>query len=82
MAKMLDQNDPAWKSMMNDCLILKVVERALQQLQQSHNPVGEPAVLGVVRLSGLVHSEERTAFREAARQLCRSDFPTLICWCS
>ncbi|KAK9866078.1 hypothetical protein WJX84_011676 [Apatococcus fuscideae] len=49
-----------------------VVERALQQLQQSHNPVGEPAVLGVVRLSGLVHSEERTAFREAARQLCRA----------
>jgi len=26
--------------------------------------------VGVVRLTGLVHAEERTAFRELARQLC------------
>lgn len=27
-------------------------------------------VVGVVRLSGVAHAEERTAFREIARQLC------------
>ncbi|KAK9836048.1 hypothetical protein WJX84_003886, partial [Apatococcus fuscideae] len=49
-----------------------VVERALCHLQQTHNPAGGPAVLGVVRLNGLVHADERTAFREAARQLCKA----------
>jgi len=34
------------------------------------NPQGDKAV-GVVRLSGLIHLEDRVAFSEAARQLCR-----------
>ena len=48
----------------------QVVGRALQELLQkyNHNPAS-PAV-GIVSLSGLLHSEEKTAFREIARQLC------------
>lgn len=55
----------------NSLSVMQVVDRALRQLQQNHNPAGEPAVLGVVRLSGLIHADERTAFREAARQMCK-----------
>ncbi len=40
-------------------------------LQQRNNTAeGNPAV-GCVRLRGSVHTEERVAFREIARQLCR-----------
>lgn len=39
---------------------------------QPHPPTCLPACaqVGVIRLSGLAHSDERTAFREIARQLC------------
>jgi origin recognition complex subunit 4 len=59
-----------------------VVERVLASVRQRLGcppppPAGRPPPLGappprlgVVRLSGLVHAEERVAFREAARQLC------------
>lgn len=52
-------------------MLLQVVDMALRQLQQKHNPATGSAVLGVVRLNGLIHADERTAFREAARQLCK-----------
>ena len=49
----------------------QLVERALQTLASRHNPTSssEPSV-GVVRISGLLHLEERAAFQEIARQLC------------
>lgn len=47
------------------------VERALRTLCARHNrgEGAEPSV-GVVRLAGWAHAEERTAFRDTARQLC------------
>lgn len=48
-----------------------LVERAVARVCAAHNenPQGDKAV-GVVRLSGLLHLEDRVAFSEAARQLC------------
>eukprot|EP00983_Pelagomonas_calceolata_P116578 1160322-Pelagomonas_calceolata.AAC.1 len=50
----------------------QLVERAVARVCAAHNenPQGDKAV-GVVRLSGLLHLEDRVAFSEAARQLCR-----------
>ena len=48
----------------------QVVERVLERLAADANNDPACPVLGVVRLSGLVHAEERAAFREVARQLC------------
>lgn len=47
------------------------IERTLRTLCDKYNPGGgtEPSV-GVVRLVGWAHAEERTAFRDTARQLC------------
>ncbi|RMZ52195.1 hypothetical protein APUTEX25_001585, partial [Auxenochlorella protothecoides] len=49
------------------------VERALRTLCAWHNwgEGAEPSV-GVVRLAGWAHAEERTAFRDTARQLCEA----------
>ncbi|KAL6785006.1 ORC4 [Auxenochlorella protothecoides x Auxenochlorella symbiontica] len=49
------------------------VERALRTLCARHNwgEGAEPSV-GVVRLAGWAHAEERTAFRDTARQLCEA----------
>lgn len=48
-----------------------LVERALRGLCARHNPgAGADPRVGVVRLSGWAHAEERTAFRETALQLC------------
>ncbi|KAL6755628.1 hypothetical protein V8C86DRAFT_3137545 [Haematococcus lacustris] len=45
------------------------VERAVAAVCAHHNQPGERA-LGVVRLNGGLHCEERSAFQEIARQLC------------
>ena len=47
------------------------VEQALAQLLREHNGGAADARVGVVRLHGWAHADERLAFREAARQLCR-----------
>ncbi|KAK9830634.1 hypothetical protein WJX81_007243 [Elliptochloris bilobata] len=47
-----------------------VVERVLTQLAAEVNRDPGCPVLGVVRVNGGVHAEERAAFREIARQLC------------
>ena len=48
-----------------------MLERVLADLESQCNAgLGVPAV-ATVRLSGLVHSEERTAFQDIARQLCQ-----------
>lgn len=39
-------------------------------LQHSCNSNPTNPTVGVVRLSGLLHTDERVAFREIARQLC------------
>lgn len=54
---------------------LQLVERALAEVCAAHNTgagsgSGGDKTVGVVRLSGLLHCEERTAFQEVARQLC------------
>lgn len=48
----------------------QVVERALAELQARFKAAAGGPVVGVVRLSGLVHTDERAAFQEIARQLC------------
>ena len=45
----------------------------LGQLQARFNTNPGSPVVGVVRLSGLVHAADRVAFREIARQLCGCD---------
>lgn len=47
-----------------------VIERAVAELQRQCNSDPTNPTVGVVRLSGLLHTEERVAFREIARQLC------------
>lgn len=48
----------------------QAVERALAELQARFAAAAGGPEVGVVRLSGLVHTDERTAFQEIARQLC------------
>lgn len=49
----------------------QVTERALAALQARFNRDPRDPVVGVVRLSGLAHSQEVAAFKEASRQLCQ-----------
>ncbi|KAL6749100.1 hypothetical protein V8C86DRAFT_2442390, partial [Haematococcus lacustris] len=51
------------------CVWLQAVERAVAAVCAHHNRPGE-RTLGVVRLNGGLHCEERSAFQEIARQLC------------
>lgn len=48
----------------------QVVERTVAQLCTKYNTNPESPVVGVVRLTGLLHGAERVAFREIACQLC------------
>ncbi|KAI3431512.1 hypothetical protein D9Q98_004562 [Chlorella vulgaris] len=47
-----------------------MTERALAQLEARWNTTPRDPAVGVIRLTGLAHADERTAFREIARQLC------------
>ena len=49
----------------------QAVERAAAVLEAKYNTDTSNPRLGFVRLTGLAHLDERTAFREIARQLCR-----------
>eukprot|EP00775_Hariotina_reticulata_P002948 gene2948-3233_t len=49
-----------------------VLERVLRSAHVLHNPDPANPTLGAVRLSGVLHSEERAAFQEIAHQLCRT----------
>ena len=49
----------------------QVLERVLAGLEQQCNAGLDMPALATVRLSGLVHADERTAFQDIARQLCR-----------
>lgn len=42
----------------------------MAELDAKYNTNPDSPVVGVVRLNGLVHSVDRVAFREIARQLC------------
>lgn len=48
-----------------------MLERVLYELTTKFNTAPENPLVGVVRLTGFVHTEERVAFREIARQLCQ-----------
>ena len=48
----------------------QMLERVLADLEQRCNAQQDLPSLAVVRLSGLVHNEDRTAFQDIARQLC------------
>ncbi|KAF6256569.1 origin recognition complex subunit 4 C-terminus-domain-containing protein [Scenedesmus sp. NREL 46B-D3] len=47
-----------------------VLERVLRSSMAQHNIEQDNPTLGAVRLSGVLHCDERTAFQEIARQLC------------
>ncbi|EIE26129.1 hypothetical protein COCSUDRAFT_40278 [Coccomyxa subellipsoidea C-169] len=49
-----------------------MAERTVGELCAKYNTNPDSPVVGVVRLSGLVHSADRVAFREIARQLCEA----------
>jgi origin recognition complex subunit 4 len=49
---------------------MQLVGRAVQELVQKYNTNAASPTVGIVQLNGLIHSEERVAFREIARQLC------------
>ena len=46
-----------------------VLEKVLENLEKEHEKDGESPV-AILRVNGMVHSEERVALREIARQLC------------
>lgn len=46
------------------------IERALDQISSQWNTDPEDPLVGIVRLYGWAHHEERVAFKEIARQLC------------
>lgn len=48
----------------------QVLDRTVAELQQRVNTNPDNPQMGVVRLSGLVHADDRAAFQEIARQLC------------
>lgn len=50
---------------------LQVVQRVLTDLESKHNTEQGVPVIGVVQLTGLVHTEDVVAFKEIARQLCK-----------
>ena len=50
---------------------MQVIQRVLVELEAKYNlHEGRPTV-GIVRLTGLAHTEDVVAFREIARQLCK-----------
>jgi hypothetical protein len=49
---------------------LQVLERAIAGVTERNTDPSNPSV-GVVRLSGALHADERSAFVEFAHQLCR-----------
>ena len=49
----------------------QVVEHALAALQARWNTDPRDATVGIVRLSGLAHADERTAFSFIAKGLCK-----------
>lgn len=51
-------------------LILQVMERVLSDLQARHNSEPSDPKVGVVRLTGLAHTEDVAAFKQIAHQLC------------
>jgi len=48
----------------------QAVGRAVQELLQKYNTNAASPAVGIVSLYGLIHNEEKAAFREIARQLC------------
>ena len=50
---------------------MQAVERAVLDLQEKYNVSSTATRVAIVRLSGLVHTEEQVAFRAIARQLCK-----------
>ena len=50
----------------------KAVSRICNQAQEKWNTSPDDPRVGIVKLSGWAHSDERSAFREIARQLCES----------
>ena len=51
-------------------MILQVMERVLRDLQAQHNSNPSDPKVGVVRLTGLAHTEDVAAFKQIAHQLC------------
>ena len=50
--------------------VLQAVGRAVQELLQKYNKSAASPAVGIVSLNGLIHNDEKAAFREIARQLC------------
>jgi len=46
------------------------MERAIAKVCQEYNTDPADSLVGVVRLVGWLHGDERVAFKEIARQLC------------
>ena len=56
---------------MDDNAGMQVVQRVLAELTAKFNVHENNPVVGIVRLTGLAHTEDVVAFREIARQLCK-----------
>lgn len=50
---------------------MQIVERIAASLMAKYNTEATNPRVAFVRLTGLLHTEERAAFKEIARQLCR-----------
>lgn len=49
---------------------MQVIEKALQQIEQELKSSDGLPLFGVVRVNGVICSDDRTVFQEIARQLC------------
>lgn len=58
------------RKLFHTLMLSQVVERAISTVQAAHNTPDNRRV-GIVRLNGLLHVDERCAFQEIAKQLCR-----------
>ena len=56
-------------------MFLQVMERVLHNLRAQHNSEPSDPKVGVVRLTGLAHTEEVAAFKHIAHQLCGCAVP-------
>ena len=60
-------------------LCWQVLQRVLAELDTKYNIHEGKPVVGVVRLTGLAHTEDVVAFREIARQLCKYAAVWMLC---
>ena len=67
----IPKQEPPSAQHFTSVICAQVMQRVIAELEAKYNVhEGKPTV-GIVRLTGLAHTEDVAAFREIARQLCK-----------